>query len=119
MKKYIVSLFLVLILMSNLNGELDFQHVDTFSKSYTSSLAGKNVVKNSDKILLITSYGVEIYETTETDLIEIATYNLPMVFWADLYGDTMALIFDNIDGDPYYRDIVNIYDISNIEEPQL
>jgi len=42
-----------------------------------------------------------------------------MVFWADLYDDTMVLIFDNIDGNPYYCDIVNIYDISNIAEPQL
>ena len=119
MKKYIFLISLVLILASSLYCELDFQHIDTFPECYTPPVPAKSLVKNNDRFLLITSYGVEIYETSEDELAEVASYDLPMVFWADLYDDTMVLIFDNIDGDPYCRDIVNIYDISNIQEPQL
>ena len=119
MKKHIILTFLIFLLASSLYCELDFQHTGTFSENYSLSLQGKNLVKNNDRILLITQYGVEIYETSEDGLTEVASYDLPMVFGAALFNDTMALIFDNIDGNPYYRDIINIYDISNIEEPQL
>ena len=105
--------------ISSLFCELDFQHIDIFSENFNPPLTGKNLIKNDNRFLLITSFGVELYETSEDELAEVASYDFPMVFWADLYGDTMVLIFNNIDGDPYCRDIVNIYDISNIEEPQL
>ncbi|MFA7057077.1 MAG: hypothetical protein WC155_05895, partial [Candidatus Cloacimonadales bacterium] len=96
MKKHIILTFLIFLLASSLYCELDFQHTGTFSENYSLSLQGKNLVKNNDRILLITQYGVEIYETSEDGLTEVASYDLPMVFGAALFNDTMALIFDNI-----------------------
>jgi len=61
MKKYIFLISLVLILASSLYCELDFQHIDTFPECYTPPVPAKSLVKNNDRFLLITSYGVEIY----------------------------------------------------------
>ncbi len=120
MKRYRISLIIIILIsLHSLYCELDFQHIDMLYDGYSAPILGNNVVKNGNRVLLIDSYGVSIYETTEDDLTEEASYDFPMVFNADLYGDMMAIVLTNTEEDSFHNDVVNIYDISNIEEPQL
>lgn len=118
MKKYYITILGFFLFIGFLYSEIDLLSHGTIYKNYTTSIHGNNVVKDGNRLLLIDSYGVTIYEITGDDLTEVAYYNLPMVFRADLYGDKMVLTFENVEGDALTTDSIIIYDISNIQEPE-
>ena len=118
MKKYYITILVFILFTGFLYSEVELLSHGAIYKNYTTSIHGNNVVKDGNRLLLIESYGVTIYEITGDELTEVASYNLPMVFRADLYGDKMVLAFENAEGDALTMDSIIIYDISNIEQPE-
>ncbi|MBI9031585.1 hypothetical protein JEZ13_06250, partial [bacterium] len=118
MKKIIIIMLVYLLYIGFLNSEVSLENHGTIYENYSVSIHGNNVVKDGNRLLLITSYGVEIYDIEEDQPDMIASYDLPMVFKADLSGNRMVLAFENVEGDALTVDEIKIYDISNIQEPE-
>ena len=116
MKRNNLILLLIFYVTINLFCEIDFQHTGNLYDGYTASIFGNNVVKNGNNILLVTSFGVELYETNENGLTKTASYASTMVNGADLYGDKIALIMPNIEENTMNLDVVKIFEISNQNE---
>ena len=118
MKRYIIVILLIIISVGYLHSEVELLSYGTIYENYTTGIHGNNVVKDGNRLLLITSYGIDIYNIEEDEPNMIASYDLPMVFKADLSGNRMVLAFENVEGEPDIANSIIIYDISNIQQPQ-